>query len=282
MRIRGIGLCVLLVGNAVSQEWADFFAPRSETEIASWAADFKNPEKLKEALKKRLLLGHVFPDNKSIPAFKDKFGVPDESIRVALQSICQEATDKAVYFNSVEAMSAFVDEQMKQFLSEAATGSTTQPGPRQVAIWKYLPLADAAEVRDFFVHFLTGKAKFDEHVKLAVRQSIPYKETDRQKREAFTASLRVAAAQEADWKEFQKWDWILMDWDKDYESSRQRVELLKKHVASEPADAESHQITTLRDRLAQCQSRATFTDVSTNLADLIKLDFRKPQANDGP
>jgi len=270
-----IGLCLLMASYAISQEWADYFKPNSEEKIASWKADFKDAEKLKEALKQRLILGHIFPDNNNIPAFKEKFGVTDESIRSALKSI-YEAPDKAVFFNSVEAMCAFADERMKPFLLEAATDRATQPGPRQAAIWKYLRLANAEEVKNFFVIILMDKTEFSNDMKDALT-SLPNRDADEQKREAIIASLRVVAAQEEDWKRFEYWDFVLMSRDKDYALSRQRVELLKKHAASEPADAESHQITTLKDRLAEIQTRATFTNVSTNLTDLIKRDFRKKE-----
>jgi len=290
-------MVMCLAGNAVSQDWDDFFKDTSEKKIASRKKEFKDPEKLKEALTKKLTLTVLKPPFYGISDFKERFDVQDEAIRSALLSLYREAeqnlasmrkNDTPDYYHnaflryhSVAAMGDFVNEPMKQFLYNLALDSTANPAPRDAAIGAYLGCANAREMKDFFVHFLSGKERFSDSIKDAVFKHIPFEEKDKYKREATLASLYVAAAQEEDWKQFNRVDWFLVTRRaQEYLTSHQRFALLKKHSVSEPEpEPRVHDPSIFVSRAPTLKERLGFvpsTNISTNLAELTARDFPTP------
>ena len=281
-----IGLCLLLACKVISQEWDDFFKSTSERKIASWREEFKSPEALRNALKKKLTLSVSLHPHYNLFDFKEKFDVKDEDIRTALMGIYRESahklesvrreenpnfiSDVSECSGAISWMGAFADEPMKRFLLKLAMDSTVAPAPRDAAIGAYLRCADALETKDFFVYFLGEKERFTDAVKSAIFKHVPYKDVDKHKREAALASLYVATAQAEDWKQFERLDWFLITRGaKDYLASHQRAALLKKHSASEPVEARGGDVPTLKERLDFIPS----TNISTNLTELMVRDF---------
>jgi len=155
------GLCLALAGNGASQGWDDYFKATSEKEIASRKEEFKDPDALKGALKKKLTSfssAHPFYD---INDFKQRFDVKDEDIRVALMGTYRESAhrlatmsreDNPDFFadchgcmQAVHWMGIFADEPMKLFLLERARDGDIQLIVRSEAIKAYLRCADAQE-----------------------------------------------------------------------------------------------------------------------------------------
>jgi hypothetical protein len=298
----GIGLCVLLASSTIAIDWENFKSYPSlmsypEEKMASWKEDLKDPEKLKKALKHCLIrkTGPNSFQSDGIPAFIKKFDVKDEVLRSALlgiyhemaqnfMSICDEnnpnrSFDFFVFDRAIEHMGVLADEPMKAFLMDIAKNSVKALPDRiqRPALGAYLGCANAQETRDLCVYFLSDETRLTDNIKDAIKSYISYDNEDKQKWDAILASLRVIAAREKDWQEFARWDdFLYTRTDDDYFTSRQRLELLKRHVASEPADAKGGEVPTLRKRLKEMlELTEPLTNISTNLTELKARDFSK-------
>ncbi|MCL1920919.1 MAG: hypothetical protein FWG50_07555 [Kiritimatiellaeota bacterium] len=99
---------------------------------------------------------------------------------------------------------------------------------------------------------------------------------DPQKREAIVASLIVALAREENKDIFSYRDKQLAERSKDYATSAQRLDMLKRMSKLPPSKARDTD-PDLKKALASFRFRFFKTNVSTNLTELMARDFGKPE-----
>ena len=239
------GFSRLILSDAVEAGHVDSDGFSAE-EIDRYRKGFKDTENLKRFLAKdvveRFYAPYVVTD-----AFKRRgLDIPDERIREALVSLCRDALEGVEDTPGLEKicrwmnhMGAVADENMKGTLYKIVIDTTRDRDTRALAIWLYARLADAQEMKELFMLFLTDTALQDENnlvwaVVDAVRRGVGvYKEADELKREVIDAALCVIVARADRFKTFFILDLFLSIESREYEISHLRIALLSRFYAVE-------------------------------------------------
>jgi len=285
-----IGLSLLLAGGAFSQRRIE---DMTDEEAAYLKDRLKDPGTLKGFLEDNFSGNHsIWPDE--ITLFKRKFGLADDTLRGILTDICHETARKTEWrpfqdgdpeetlFNkrrlsrSIKWLGYCADEPTKDFLMEVATDGTKAWDYRAAATVAYIQCADANQVRDaiarFFIDVEEGRYAPD----ASTFQVYDDSEGDPQKREAIVASLIVALAREGDKNIFSCRDKQLAERSREYATSAQRLDMLKRMSKLPPSKARDTD-PDLKKALAAFRFRFFKTNVSTNLTELMARDFGKPE-----
>ena len=189
-----------------------------------------------------------------VEAFKQKYGVGDEAMLVELLDIIREGAVKAgwtkhrpedvkdtyVVVNG-HFPNAFVwlgflsgaDAEVKSLMMDIATDGAVDGDFRSLAFWAYLGRADAQEVRDTIVRFLSddmrlANAFHRSRVYGASVHAYDKAEDNTQTREAIVAAMSAALAKEEDKKAFAEADKLLSERSKEWADSPQRKAALER------------------------------------------------------
>ena len=140
----------------------------------------------------------------------------------------------------------------------------------------YIRNADAQQARDALVcFFIDMKGKHYAPYSSAIA-AYDESEGDPQKREAIVASLIVALAREENKDIFVRKDKQLAERSREYATSAQRLDMLKRMSKLPPSKARDTD-PDLKKALASFRFRFFKTNVSTNLTELMARDFGKPE-----
>ena len=287
-----IGLCLLLAGNAVSQQEEIQIQPCRGVDIAYLRELYKDPEKLKEGLMDSLSSYQYFAKGQ-IPYYKKRLGITDDTLRITLMEMYQKfkhlekdaitnkdysyelVKDKWRLINSIELLGYCADESVKRLLLDIANDETKAKCYRIPAVSSSIQCADAQEVRDVIIRFIVD-VKIGTYSTWQAAFSV-YGESkdDPQKREAILATLIVLLARENGKMRFADMDKKVADRSKEYATSAQRLAMVKRmsKFPPEPNNADSF----LKNALDSFHSRVVKTNVSTNMTELMARDFRKSE-----
>ena len=280
---------LLLAGNAIPQDIPELKDYTDEL-ISHLRKGFENPGQLEKYLTETLSYEHfLWPD--SIPLFKQKFGITDDTLRTALMGIYQSVQhlkdapfqkedsdeitkDKRRLLYSIEWFGYCADEPVKRLLLDIANDDTIAKGYRYPAISASIQCADVQQVRDVILRF-TVDVKIPPHSTWLAAQSV-YDRTrdDPQKRESILATLIVLLAREEDKTEFAEMDKQLAKRSEKYATSSQRLAMVQRMSKLPPALYDKTD-PDLKNALKSFRFRLFKTNVSTNMTELMARDFSK-------
>jgi len=288
-----------MVGSAMASSWAweEYYDILPEEEVVSLKANLKTSKGFREFLIHCAdMYGVSTFSTSKMPLFKKKFEVKGEIARPALLDIFHESVQKVGWspwsrndpediritkqrlLVSIDWMGVFADDPMKQLLLGIATDSTKDASFRTKTLREYLRAADAQETRDVLVRFLTGDMRVFERAETYRYAMLTYDEADGDelKREAILSSVFVSLAREDSRKNFMSVDKKLAERSKEYTESSQRLAILQRMNKLPPTNwyGDSSSLDAMIEPL---KTHTTFTNVNTNLTDLIKRDFRKKE-----
>ena len=239
-----IGLCFLLIGNGIAQEWG-YLTDLPDDVVKTMTEGYKNPKWLKESLMGYFAGDHIlWPEE--IPLFMKKFDVSEDTLRTALMGIILEAaeitkwaplrhdmqdellSEKRRLMNAIRWLRFCADESAKEFLMEIAIDETKGEVYRNMAVGAYIKSADARQVKDGLIRFLTEKRVVVHSTYLYA--SVAYKEAgdDAAKRAAIVEALTAAAlVREEDRGHFAAADKEFAEVDAEYAKSPRRQAALQ-------------------------------------------------------
>ena len=219
--------------------------PFSAEKMEHYRKGFKDTGDFKRFLTKDIVGYFVGP--RVMDTFK-RHGIdtPDERIREALVSLCRDAVEGVEDTPGLEKiyqwmnyMGAVADDNMKGALYKIVLDTTRDLYTRASAIKLYARLADAQEMKELFMLFLTETALQDEYslvwaVVNAVRHGVGvYEEADELKREVIHAALCVVVAQNEGPLPLFGLDLFLVNRSREYKLSHMHLALLSRHYAIE-------------------------------------------------
>ena len=240
-----IGLCLLLAGNAVSENWR-FYERLPNEEVVHLRECFKNPEKLKASLMSICISDHyIFSEE--IPLFMEKFNITKDTLRLVLMKIIHESEKEAKWepfsyedpdeltywkrglMQAIIWLGVCADESAKEFLMEIAIDDTKGEVYRNMAVGAYIRSANAQQVKDALNRFLVETRVIPSSTYSYARAVYEEAEDDTAKREAIVSALTAAAlAREEDRGHFARADKIFAEQDKVYAKSPQRKAALQQ------------------------------------------------------
>ena len=171
-------MCLAMQGlsSEILVSWVDTYLELPEQEAERLREDFKDATKLKECMTRKLLGTWAIAPEKMM-AFKQRFGISDETMQTVLMDVVSEFSVKAGWAPSRQgdAKNAYVanmllrgaiiwlgvcaDGEGKKFLMDIATDSAKDGEFRKRAFSSYLRRADAQETKDALDSVLADDVK---------------------------------------------------------------------------------------------------------------------------
>jgi len=229
----------------------DLYLGTPEQEVEALRGSLKDPAKLRECMVR--ITSSLNPTSyEQMGDFKRRFAVGDADMQVALLDIIREASAKTGWKRSrpgdapdiriadlqqipwsIRCLKLCADTEGKKFLMDIATDAEKDSDFRWTAICSYLHRADAQETRDALVRFLAGDMRATlnlPHHGLYFTAIWMYDDTEDnlQKREAITAALTAALAQEKEKDAFSWADKNLAERSAEWAGSPQRKAALER------------------------------------------------------
>ena len=204
-----VGLCLLLLGNALAQEWS-YLERLPDDVVKRMTESYKNPEWLKDSLARYFAGDHTLW-SEEIPLFMKKFDVSEDLLRTALMEIIYEAAEvtkwvplqrdlkdelskeKSRLLESILWLGFCADEPAKEFLMDVALDETKGRSYRIWAVGAYIRAADAQQVKSALTRFLIERRADVYYTYLDARATYKESEGDTAKREAIVEALTAAA-----------------------------------------------------------------------------------------
>ena len=267
-----------------------FFDEHKENDTAHYRERYKDPEKLKVDLMAGFA-SEIFVWKDEIPLFKQKFNIKDDVLRSVLMEIYESAkhvgnvpisyedSEEMLFapkklYNSIAWLGCCADQPARELLMRIATDDTVVKNYRVPAIMAYIQCADAQQMRDALVCFLVNTGLNAHGVYQQAIDVYDESKDDKRKREAILTTLIVLLAREGNKVIFADMDKKLAVRSKEYATSAQRLAMLQRMNGLPPFwnSGPDHD---LKNELESLQSRARFTNVSTNMTELMKRDFNK-------
>jgi len=171
-------MCLVMQGlsSEILVSWVDTYLEFPEQEAERLREDFKDVTKLKECMMRKLL-GAWTTDPEKMVAFKQRFGISDETMQTVLMDIVSEFSVKAgwnpnqqngvkndyvanmLLRGAIIWLGVCADGERKKLLMDIATDSAKDDEFRKRAFASYLRRADVQETKDALDSVLAGDAK---------------------------------------------------------------------------------------------------------------------------
>jgi len=252
----GMGLCLLLAGNGVAQNYETYENYPDEA-IAYIRERFKNSENLKASLMGNFTYDHfLWPEE--VPLYMKTFGITEDTLRVALMGVIEESTEvtkweplrrdvqdellseKRRLMHSITWLRFCADKPTKEFLMEIAVDETKGEVYRNMAVGAYIKSADARQIKDALIRFLTEKRVVVYSTYLYAIAAYEEAGDDAAKRVAIVEALTAAALlKEEDRGYFAMADKDIAEQDKEYAKSPRRkaaFQLMNLPLPPEPKE----------------------------------------------
>ena len=285
-----IGLCLLLAGNAVSQ---NAHTPRDNTGEENVLVKLSPPppEEMENILRGWFADGHpMFAED--IVRYKETTGVTDDALRAVLLDIYQSVrhladvpfqrgeprkltSDRWRLRRSIQWLGHCADEPTKRLLLDFANDETKVRNYRIYAVDASIQCAAAQEVRDVLLHFFADKKLNPYGTYWHAEKRYDEAEANPQKQEAILATVIALLARDEDKDVFAEMDKKVAERSKEYATSSQRLAMIQR-MSKLPPSRHRDTDNDLKTAQKSFRFRLFKTNVSTNMTELMARDFRKP------